>query len=513
VGYSNAVRGAARLSLLLFCSTACRTPRGAGVSAPIPTSAEAKAIDRFVHQVVAKLDDVPGIAVAVVRSDSTVYVGGAGWADREARRPVTAATPFYLASSTKSFTGLAASLLADRGRLDLDAPISRYLPELQLPSPRSADSVSLRQLLTHTMGLSNDAVVIRTAYTGEHTPGQLVALLAGSEVTDRRFHYDNLGYVMAGLVLERVAGVPWQRLLDSAIFAPLSMRHTSAYMSQAEPWQVAVPYAPGADGTPQRLTPTKQDATMHPAGGVVSSAADLARWLQVNLADGRLEGTQVLSAAALTEAHRLQVRLDEEREFGPFRRFGYGLGWYWGTFGSDTLLHHFGGYPGARAHVSFMTAHGIGVAVLVNVSGAAADVADLMASYAYDVMLHKPGIEVRYDSLLAAQAARLIQARAKLVERRAAIAARLSTLTHPADVYAGEYGSAALGRMRVTTEHGRLRLTLGPLDALADNYARPDAVRVEFTAGSGEVVQFYPSTERTDSLSYAGYLFRRLIGR
>jgi hypothetical protein len=67
--------------------------------------------------------------------------------------------------------------------------------------------------------------------------------------------------------------------------------------------------------------------------------------------------------------------------------------------------------------------------------------------------------------------------------------------------------------MRVTTEHGRLRLTLGPLDALADNYARPDAVRVEFTAGSGEVVQFYPSTGRTDSLSYAGYLFRRLIGR
>lgn len=507
--FPDATKRAARLWLLILCSTACGTTGGPGAPAPTPTSAEARAIDRFVHQVVARLDDVPGIAVAVVRSDSTVYVGGAGWADREARRPVTAATPFYLASSTKSFTGLAASLLAARGRLDLDAPISRYLPELQLPAPRSADSVSLRQLLTHTMGLSNDAVVIRTAYTGEHTPGQLVALLAKSEVTDRSFHYDNLGYVMAGLVLERVTRLPWQRLLDSTIFAPLGMRHTSAYISRAEPWQVAVPYAPGADGAPQRLTRTKQDATMHPAGGVVSSAADLARWLRVNLANGRLDGAQVLGAAAVTEAHRLQVRLSEEREFGPVRRFGYGLGWYWGTYEGDTLLHHFGEYAGARAHVSFMPGHGIGVAVLVNVSGPAADVADLVATYAYDVLLHKPGIEARYDSLLAAQAVELTRAKAKLVERRAAIAARPSTLTHPAAAYAGDYRSAALGRMHVAAERGRLRLTLGPLDALADTYTRPDAVRVEFTAGSGEVVQFYPSAGRADSLRYAGYVFRR----
>ncbi|HET7468437.1 MAG TPA: serine hydrolase domain-containing protein [Gemmatimonadales bacterium] len=510
MGHPDVTRRSACLWLLTLGSAGCgATAASDGAAAPAPTSAPAKAIDRFVHRVIARLDDVPGIAVAVVRADSVVYLGGAGWADREARRPVVAGTPFYLASSTKSFTGLAASLLADRGRVDLDAPISRYLPELRLPPPRSADSVTLRQLLTHTMGLADDAVVIRTAYTGEHTPGQLIALLAGSEVIDRSFHYDNLGYVMAGLVLERVTGAPWQRVLDSTIFAPLRMRHTSAYMSRAEPWRVAVPYAPGPDGAPHRLERTKRDATMHPAGGVVSSAADLARWLEANLADGRLAGGQVLSARAVSEAHRLQVRLDDEQAFGPFRRFGYGLGWYWGTYEGDTLLHHFGGYPGARAHVSFMPRHGIGVAVLVNVSGAASDVADLVARYAYDAVLDKPGIEAHYDSLLSAQAAELAEARARLLERRAAIAARPSTLTLPPGAYAGEYRSTALGRLHVKIEGGRLRLALGPLDALADNYTRPDAVRVEFTAGSGEVVQFYPSTDRADSLSYAGYVFRR----
>jgi CubicO group peptidase (beta-lactamase class C family) len=438
-----------------------------------------------------------------------VYVGGAGWSDREARRPVTPTTPFYLASSTKSFTGMAASLLAEAGRLDLDAPIARYLPELRLPPRRPADSVTMRELLTHTMGLANDAIVIRTAYTGEHTPTQLIELLAGSEVTDRAFHYDNLGYVMASLVLERVTGRPWQRLLDSMIFSPLGMRRTTAYMSKAAPWQVAVPYATGEDSVPDRLPLTKRDATMHAAGGVVSSAADMARWLEANLADGRVGGAQVLASDAVAQAHRLQVSLEEDTEYGPFRRFGYGLGWYWGEYGGDTLLHHFGGYPGARAHVSFMPQRGIAVAVMANVSGPAASVADLVATYAYDVMLHKAGVTARYDSLLAAWAVKLRKARDDVRTRRAKIAARPSTLAHPSRAYVGDYGSAELGVMRVREEHGRLRLTLGPLEALAEHYTRPEAVRVEFVPGTGEVVQFYLSAERADSLGYSGYIFRR----
>jgi CubicO group peptidase (beta-lactamase class C family) len=98
VNYSSATRRGARLAVLIQCLTACGTPPGTGAApSPVPSSAEAEAIDRFVHRVVARLGDVPGIAVAVVRSNGAVYVGGAGWADREARRPVTAGTPFYLA--------------------------------------------------------------------------------------------------------------------------------------------------------------------------------------------------------------------------------------------------------------------------------------------------------------------------------------------------------------------------------------------------------------------------------
>ncbi len=498
------------LLLLVLSATACR---GAPATSVRPTAAgssrDSVAIDRVVHRIVTRLTDVPGVAVAAVRGDRIVYLGAAGFRDREARLAAVPSTPFYLASSTKSFTALLASLLAARGVLDLDAPLSRYLPDLRLPPERPADSVTLRQLLTHTMGFSNEAVVVRTAYTGEHTPTQLVELLRGSTVTDRAFHYDNLGYVVASLAMDRVTGRPWQRLLDSLLFRPLGMRRTTAFMSEAERWGVAVPYWAGADSVPRRLVQSKRDETMHAAGGVVSTAEDLAHWLEANLNEGRVDGRQAIDAGAIRESHRMQVRLPEPVTFGPFQRFGYGLGWYWGKYEEDTLLHHFGGYAGARAHVSFMPRHGLGVAVLLNASGPAADVADLIAISVYDILLAKPGAAARFDSRLAEAERRLADVKQAVARQRAERASRPSTLTHPLAEYFGAYRSEAMGTMRVREQDGRLRLALGPLEATADFYTRPESVRVEFSPGSGEVVQFFVSA-RADSLEYDRYVFRRV---
>jgi CubicO group peptidase (beta-lactamase class C family) len=498
--------------LLSACHAGPAGPAAQAVApaADRPASPAAAEIGRRIHTVVGRLQDVPGLAVAVVRDSAIVYLGAAGSRDREAGLAATPATPYYLASSTKSFTAMAASVLATRGTIDLDAPLSRYLPDARLPPARPADSVTFRQLLTHTMGLKNDAIVIHTAYTGDHRPGELLALLSRSEVIDRAFHYDNLGYVIASLALERATGRPWQRVLESTVFQPLSLTRTTAYMSQAERWDLAVPYWAGAEASPRRLARTKTDATMHAAGGVVSTADDLARWLVANINDGRVDGAQVLPAAAVRESHRLQVVLPTEVPFGAFRRFGYGLGWYWGTYDGDTVLHHFGGYAGARAHVSFMPSRRVGVAVLLNASGPAADVADLVATAVYDVMLGKPDRAARFDSLLLRAARELDHAKAGWARQQREIAARPSTLAHPLASYAGEYRSGALGRMRVHQAGDRLRLSLGPLDAVAGFYTRPEAVRLEFEPGSGDVIQFFPGRERADSLTYAGYVFRRV---
>ena len=501
------MRHARETALTVLLATAVFMTTAAGARASQPTAAAqrdpaADTIARFLQRVVAEIPGIPGMTMAVVKGGEVVYLGAAGFRDVEARLPATVETPFYIASSTKSFTGLAAAILAQEGRLDLDAPVTRYIPELRLPAPLAADSVTMRKLLTHTIPFVNQPVVWRTAYSGQHSPAVLVELLAHSTPREPGFRYDNLGYVVASLVLERVTGMPWQRTLDTVLFEPLGMRHTSAYMSEAAAWSPAAPYQSGA-----RIPQLKTDSTMHAAGGMVTSAADLARWLEVQLRAGRLGDRQALPAEAVREAHRLQATLSAE--FGPYPRFGYGLGWYWSTFEGDTLLHHFGGYAGARAHVSFMPRHGIGVAVLLNSSGSNAAAADVVANYAYDVLLAKPGREAKYDSLLAAAKADLARIAERIRNERAAIAARPRTLTRPISEYTGVYGNPLLGEMRIREERDTLIVSIGQLSSRAGNFTQPNTIRVELDPGSGQVIQFRVTDAGVEGLRFAGFDFAR----
>jgi len=178
-------------------------------------SVERPDIKAFVEQTLRDVPAMPSLAIAVVKDGRVVYL----------REPNT---PYYIGSTTKAYTGLACAILAQRGQLDLDAPITKYLPEVTL-----AKAPTLRAFLTHTSGIENEAIVFRTAFTGEHTASQLVSMLNSSKPAKPGFQYDNLGYVVASLVMERVTGKPWQDTLDELVFAPLGMRHTTARMSNA----------------------------------------------------------------------------------------------------------------------------------------------------------------------------------------------------------------------------------------------------------------------------------------
>ena len=127
--------------------------------AQTPSASSASSASAVLDSTLAKifsLDLAPGMSIAVVRDTQVIYAKGFGWADVEARRPVTPQTIFYIASTTKSFTGLAAAMLAEQGRLDLDAPLTRYLPTAKLQAPLNPDSITLRALLSHTHGIDND---------------------------------------------------------------------------------------------------------------------------------------------------------------------------------------------------------------------------------------------------------------------------------------------------------------------------------------------------------------------
>jgi CubicO group peptidase (beta-lactamase class C family) len=456
---------------------------------------------------------VPGMGVAVTSGDSIVHVAGYGVADRETGRPVDMATEFYIASSTKALTATAVLLLAGRGEIDLDAPVSRYLHDLGFEAPLEADSISIESLLTMTHGIEDGGpVILRTAYTGDFTPELLVDLLAhyGPAESGRAFDYGNLGYNILGLVLDPNDGEGWKEVVRREVLDPLGMKETTARVSTLDPERLAMPHSVVPGEGFRRVPLAKADANLHAAGGHFTTPRDLGRFVAAHVGDGTLEGERVFPAGAIASTH--ETHADQDREFGPFHRYGWGYGWDLGTFEGDTIVHRFGSFSGYRSHMSFMPAHGIGVIVLVNGDGPASRAADLMATYVYDRLLEKPDLAAAYDGRFAeleAGAAEYVEGVSQNLAERGA---RQAPLPHPLEAYVGAYDHPALGRMewRIVDDH--LEVSMGVAESEAEVFAAAeDKLRVELTGG-GEVIDFtFPEGGGpAESLEYNGFTLVRV---
>ena len=456
------------------------------------------------------LEMTPGMAVAVVRGDEVVYSRGFGFADVEAKRPVTPETLFYIASTTKSFTAFAATLLAFHGELDLEAPIARYLPSLRLRAPLSPDSITLRDLLSLRHGIEEGGpVVFRTAFSGEHDPEQLVALLADYKPasTGRTFEYGNLGYNMAGMVLDAAIGVGWKEVLQQRVFTPAGMLSTTAFKSRVPAERLALPYAADVQGF-RRLYDAKDDSNMHAAGGHLSTVLDLARWVGVHLNQGRWDGRQVFPAQVVAATHEQQV--GQDRKFGPYERHGWGLGWDLGTYEGDLLVHRFGTFSGFRSHVSFMPERGVGVVVLVNNATPATFLADLVACYAYDLLLGKPDLGPKYGTQLDQYRTQVAQMRQGIAQDKEKRAARSQKLPYSLAAYAGDFTNPAMGTMHWEVVQEHLEVRMGVMWSPVEVYSGDDnQLRIELT-GSGTVVKFTLDGARAASLVWDGNEYVRV---
>jgi CubicO group peptidase (beta-lactamase class C family) len=481
--------------LMFGCATA---------QSPSSTSSTT-ALDSTLAQIFA-LDLAPGMSVAVVRDTQVIYAKGFGWADVEARRPVTPQTIFYIASTTKSFTGLAAVLLDEQGRLDLDAPLSRYLPTARLQSPLNPDSITLRSLLSHTHGIDNNGpIIFRTAYSGEHTNDQLISLLAAHPPakTGREYVYGNIGYNIGALAMDATLGESWRDVLQRLIFAPLGMTSTSAYVSRAPRDRLAQPYRWQPTGF-VRAPYNKGDANMQAAGGLVSTAADMARWLEAHINDGVVDGRRVFPASAIAETHRRQATF--RQEVRGLMLNGYGFGWQIATLGADTIFTHGGGFLGFSTQMSFMPQRRIGVVVMANDNGTGSALTQLTARAVYGQLIS--GQTLSSDSLarLRTEAAR---ARERVAADRARRAARPQTLPFPIEAYAGTYENELYGRIVFSVVNGNLEARAGQGWSGVEVFdGANNALRVELT-GSGEVARFTIENGRAARVEIGGVVFQR----
>ncbi|MCO5315266.1 MAG: beta-lactamase family protein [Solirubrobacterales bacterium] len=321
-------------------------------------------VDRSVREGMDR-SGVPGLALAVVSGGRTVHARGFGETGRG--RPVTPRTPFVLGSTSKSFTALAVMQLVDEGRVKLDAPVRRYLPEFKPAGGQDGPPITVRQVLRQTSGLPPDAGGPIMASVVEGTAAEAVRELDGVETTGdpgEAFAYSNANYVLAGLLIQRVSGERYGDYIERHIFGPLGMRDSFARVAPARDAGLATGHR-FRFGLITDHGPTFR-LGIQPAGYLISSADDMARYLAMYL-DGGVgpDGNRVVSRRGL----QTMLSPGLKGTLGPWADGAaarYAMGWYFGGPWEEPALVHFGRTPDSGSMIAMLPGRRLGVVTLVN---------------------------------------------------------------------------------------------------------------------------------------------------
>ncbi|KAB7743301.1 serine hydrolase [Nostocoides sp. F2B08] len=336
---------------------------------PAPTAGASDspaALDRAASTLQSELDAVgiPGGAVAVVSDGRVGATGVGGTGDG---RTTTADTPFVIGSATKSFTALAVMQLVDAGRVDLDAPVRRYVPELELSPGEPVDAITVRHLLHHTSGLDDLAGGPLLASAADGTPLDTVAELDQARLVSapgRHWRYANVNYVLAGLVVERASGLAYGDYVEQRIFEPLQMTDSHAAPTSTPADELSRGHRFWF-GWPVATEPVRREATLA-AGYLVSTAEDLGRYLAMLISGGvSADGTRVVSAEGLD----LMLTPAADATLGPWadgQASSYAMGWFRGGPWGDDIVFHPGNTPDTTTLLLIAPAQGTAVATVVN---------------------------------------------------------------------------------------------------------------------------------------------------
>ncbi|HET6505315.1 MAG TPA: serine hydrolase domain-containing protein [Baekduia sp.] len=306
---------------------------------------------------------VMAASVAVGRRGS-IAVAAEGVLHARTRVRATPASLFQIGSITKPYTATVAMRLAEAGLIDLDRPMAEALPGFRVADAEATAVTTPRHLLTHTSGIGGD--FFPDTGRGDDALTRYAELCAdlGQDVpVGVIMSYSNAGYVILGRLIEHVTGSTWDAVLRRELLDPARLDDTCTLPEEALRHRVAWGHVAGADG---ELTPVgawSLPRCLGPAGAVCATAADVVRFAQLHLADGRAaDGRQVLDAASVTAMRTPQVRVPEPWSTGEH----CGLGWFVSAPAGRRVFGHDGSTPGQNAYLVAVPEDGVAIAVLTN---------------------------------------------------------------------------------------------------------------------------------------------------
>ena len=464
-------------------------PRGA-TSAFSP-----EAVDGTVRRFMAAFD-IPGVAVAVVRPGAKPFVGGYGVRRLGDPAPVDGRTEFAIGSNSKAFLAAGLAMLVEEGKLGWDEPLVKYLPEFEMADPCVTQMFTVRDLLVHRSGLPLGAGDLMQFPAGDHTAEELMHALRYFKLVRgfrAGFAYDNILYVVAGVLLKRVSGTDWDAFVPRRIFQPLGMTDAASNLAFVNAANVAARHAkigPPARGFGRvEIISTDETPVVGPAGGVNVSAESVTPWLNVQLAKGALPaGGRLWTEASAEEMWTPQTIVRSgpgPTPQAPDRAViaGYALGWGVQDYRGHRLVSHGGGVEGQVTAHALLPDDGVGLAVYGNLEDGYAVPA--LRSAILDLLLDAPP----YDWVAATQTRKAeAQTKVTAVVGDGDFKVPTGGRSLPLPRYAGRYRDPWYGDIVVGLKGERLTIdfTRTPKFKSALEPFGPDAFRTRFGRGVGE---------------------------
>jgi CubicO group peptidase (beta-lactamase class C family) len=402
----------------------------------------------------------PGMAIAVVKDDKAVLQKGYGL--RELGKPdkVDENTLFAIASNTKAFTAAGLAVLVDEKKIAWNDKVSKYLPDFQMYDPWVTNELTIRDLVSHRVGLdtfSGDLLWYDTTYSTDEMLRRVRYLKPVSSFRTR-YGYQNLMYIAAGRVIEKASGKPWAEFVKERFLLPLGMNRTTTSVRDMKD-NFAMPH--NESGGTLRALPV---GFLDDAIGAVrlnSSVADLSKWIRLQLGRGTFEGKKIFSPEQSWQMWQPNITLpvsDASMKSNPTKHFSsYGMGWFLFDYQGRKIMNHSGGLDGMLSYTVLIPEENTGFVILTNNESPSFAI---MMNKILDVMLGAPKRDWNAEAIERDKNIKAADAteRAKVDDAR--VANTKPTLSTSA--YAGTYTSQMYGDVIVAEENGKLVMRLGP---------------------------------------------------
>ncbi|KAF9900324.1 hypothetical protein EC991_007479 [Linnemannia zychae] len=398
----------------------------------------------------------PGLSVGVLHKGKLIFAEGFG--KRNRNDPVTAETLMPIGSMTKAMTAAAIGELVAEGKLDWDTtPVSKFVPEALFGDPVLTSELTLADYLSHRSGLPHDDIAWLNTTA---TRGDIFKRLKHMKLSAKlgtQVQYSNIGYTIAGEAAANVAGIPYEKLVESKVFGPLGLSNTgfSPIEMGKRPNHGMPHYADSFQDAQQgRFHEGGLDDTLDllaPAGDIYSNVLDLVIWGRTIMQHGVLNGKQVLNKESVIEqlsAHTIDRAKKSTPDFAPSST--YGLGWFMDSYKGQAIYYHGGNVLGFSSNIVLFPDSDLVITVLSNIY--AAMLPESIPYYLADEILDLPRTQDWMDSVVVN---RTMKAYSLIEEsNRGELPPRIKNrpTIHPLKQYAGIYFNPLFGNVSVTLE-------------------------------------------------------------